>query len=414
MKKILIISQNYYPEIGSAANRIKNMYVELTKRGYEVTILTSNPSYPNRNIYKDPQFWEQESLEKDVIRIHTKARKYSHSIFNRLLLYLEMTLKFILSIRKIDGKYDYVIATTPAIFIGVAGLVAKRKFKVPLILDIRDLWPDSLIGVGVFAFKPFIKIASLLETKLYHDADHILINSEKFKPHIISKGINADKISFLPNSLTESELFYQSSSLAQNKKELTVIYTGNIGLAQDLNLLIDVAVKMIDKSGINFKIIGYGFRNKELRELISKKQLKNVQFIKPKSKTETIKAIDEADIAFLSLTNHEVFNTVLPGKIMDYMCMRKPIIGAISGYAAEIVEKAQCGYVSRERKVDEICSYILKLADNNELRSLLGENGYKYAFENLRWKTNIPVLTEIMEKEYVEECMHVRMEPLHK
>lgn len=81
MKKILMITQNFYPEIGSAANRMKNIYLELEKKGYEVTVLTSDPSYPNRNLYKDPSYWGNGDIEKDTIRIHPKMRKYTRNLF---------------------------------------------------------------------------------------------------------------------------------------------------------------------------------------------------------------------------------------------------------------------------------------------------------------------------------------------
>lgn len=414
MKRILIISQNYYPEIGSAANRMKNIYSELKEIGYEVTVLTTDPSYPNRNLYRDTQFWQDYTLEENVIRIKVRTRRYSHNLFNRLLLHIEMAYKFVREIRKLKEDHDFVFATTPSIFAGLAGLYAKQKLKIPLILDVRDLWPNSLLGVGVFTFKPIILLAKMLEKKLYNDSKHILINSEGFLEHLKLKGIDVKKISYMPNSLTEKELNEFSISNTENSDEITIIYAGNIGLAQDLEKLLDVADRMKEYSHIRFKIIGYGFKNREIKQRVVDTQLTNVELVDPQNRTESIRAIRTADIAFVSLVAQDVFDTVLPGKIIDYMSMGKPIVGAVSGYSADIIKRACCGYVSPHRQVDELYNHIISLVQNKNLRKQLGENGHKFACQHYRWKKNITVLTNVLEKVYEKESMHVRMEPLYK
>ncbi len=106
MKKILMVTQNFYPEIGSASNRMK-IYLELNERGYDVKILTSDPSYPNRNLYKDSSYWYDEN-RKDIVRIHPKTRKYTRNLFRRLILYIEVAFRLILAICKDKEKYDYI------------------------------------------------------------------------------------------------------------------------------------------------------------------------------------------------------------------------------------------------------------------------------------------------------------------
>lgn len=123
----------------------------------------------------------------------------------------------------------------------------------------------------------------------------------------------------------------------------------------------------------------------------------------------------KAHIAYVSLVDEKVFQTVLPGKIIDYMCMKKPIVGDVSGYAEKVINEAQCGLISHDRTVKELGEHILKLAENEILRKKIGDNGHKFAFQYLRWKNNIKVLTSLMEeKDATEESVYVRMEPLHK
>ncbi|WP_131101174.1 glycosyltransferase family 4 protein [Bacillus sp. SYJ] len=413
MKKILMITQNFYPEIGSASNRMKNIYLELNERGYDVKILTSDPSYPNRNLYKDSSYWYDENIEKDIVRIHPKTRKYTRNLFRRLMLYIEVAFRLILAIYKDKEKYDYIFVSTPSIFIPVAGMFAKRKMKAKLIVDVRDLWPESLIGIGFFNKNWILKFAYKLEYKIYHAADNIIINSKGFYSYISSIGIAPNRISFMPNSLTEKEL--STVPKKNTSDQLTVIYTGNIGLAQDIEKLILIAEHLKEYKNISFKIIGYGYQKRELGESIEAKQLPNIQLIDPKNREDTLAEIFNADIAYVSLVEKDVFKKVLPGKVMDYMSMRKPIVADVAGYAKEVIEEAQCGFVTEDRTAAELGAYIIKLAQDKQLRNRLGENGYQYAFRTLRWKTNIETLLKILEeRDVTEESVHVCMESLHK
>lgn len=258
-----------------------------------------------------------------------------------------------------------------------------------------------------------LKFAYKLEYKIYHAADNIIINSKGFYSYISSTGIAPNRISFMPNSLTEKEL---STVPKKNiSDQLTVIYTGNIGLAQDIEKLILIAEHLKEYKNISFKIIGYGYQKKELGESIEAKQLPNMQLIEPKNREDTLAEIVDADIAYVSLVEKDVFKKVLPRKVMDYMSMRKPIVADVAGYAKEVIEDAQCGFVTEDRTVAELSDYIIKLAQDKQLRNRLGENGYQYAFRTLRWKTNIETLLKILEeRDVTEESVHVCMESLHK
>lgn len=414
MKRILIITQNYYPEIGSAANRMTNIVSELRLSGHHVTVLTTDPSYPNRNMYKDSKYWNKKNGNHEVIRVGIRARRYTHNIFNRLLLYAEMNYKFQRELKRLKPVgYDFVLATTPAIFVGLAGIAAKKKLKCPFILDIRDIWSDSIKGIGLSAVKPFASIAYLIEKKMYRDSDHIIVNSEGFVPDLLDRGVSKDKVSFMPNSLSDSEFLPQSDEVADDNS-FTVVYSGNIGLAQDLDILLDIAQHLQMNSDIKFKIIGYGYRCEELKKKIEDLKLDNVQILKAASKVETMKIIKAAHVAFVSLTDNKVFEKVLPGKIIDYMSAGKPIIGSVGGYAANTIKAAECGFVADKSSSDELVNYILQLKSNSNLRLQLGNNGLRYAEKNFKWSRNIQVLTEVLEKKYEQESMHVRLEPLYK
>jgi glycosyltransferase involved in cell wall biosynthesis len=397
-KRVLLISQHFYPEIGSAANRMKNIYIELRELGYKVDVLTLVPRYPNQEMYKDEKYWNEPVNEDDVIRIDPSIKNHNGSMIKRLFLYLQVMLGFIMEILRLPKHYDVIFVTSPPIFVGAAGLIAKWKLKTKFILDIRDLWPESLIGVGVLNNKLILKGSYAFEKFLYKQADKIVVNSKSFITYMSSKGVNPQKITFIPNSLTEEELMFNPIELKeQNQEKISVLYTGNLGLAQDLNKLLAVAEQMKNVKNVQFKILGYGKNVEQVNEYIEQKNLLNVELLSARNRKDTLLQIQQADIAYVSLVESDVFKTVLPGKIIDYMCMKKPIIADVSGYAEEIIKSADCGFVLNQNSNEEMIEIIDTLKDQPMLREKLGEQGYQYAFNNLRWKTNITKLVTLME-----------------
>lgn len=394
-KKILMITQHFYPEIGSAANRMKNIYIEMTNLGYEIDVLTLKPRYPNQEMYKDSKYWNEPINEENITRIDPAIKNHNGSMIKRLFLYLLVMFGFISEIMKLRKEYGAVFVTSPPIFVGAAGLIAKWKLKAKLILDIRDLWPESIVGVGVLKNKLILSSAFAFEKYLYKRANRIIVNSKSFITYISSKGINTQKISFIPNSLTEEEL--NLKPLERSDERFTITYTGNLGLAQDLNKLLAVAEAMKDEHNLIFKILGYGKNVEQVSQYIKLKDLHNVELLSARNRNETFLEVSKADIAYVSLVESDVFKTVLPGKIIDYMCMKKPIIADVSGYAEEIIKSAKCGFVLEKDSIEEMIDAIKTFKEQPLLRKELGENGYQYAFTHLRWKTNISKLVEVME-----------------
>ncbi|MGN1401792.1 MAG: glycosyltransferase family 4 protein [Bacillus sp. (in: firmicutes)] len=394
-KRILMISQNFYPELGSAGNRMKNIYQLLRQRGYDVTVLTTEPSYPNRHIYEDDCFWTEEELNDNdrIHRVRVSNRKYSFSMLNRLLFYLEFTIRMLWAVVKDRNKYDAVFATSPAIFIGFVGMFAKLRFRTKLILDIRDLWPESLNGVGVFNHPIILKSFYMLEILLYKSANHIIVNSEGFIGHIKTKGkVDGSKILYLPNA---ARLFELPIGKTENDT-FRVIYTGNVGLAQDVSFLKEFSLKM-NRQQIPLNIVGYGVKKNELVEFVKEKQLENVRFLHPVKRSECLDMNARHEVGILSLNSNSVFDTVLPGKLIDYMISGLPVVGAVSGNAKRIIEKHHTGFVSEKRNVDEIIDYINNLKENSLLRREMARNSMKLIKQEFLWESNIHSLFDVIE-----------------
>lgn len=393
MKKVLIISQNFYPEIGSAGNRIKNIYLLLRQRGGDVKVLTTEPTYPNRKIYEDNKFWDNDELNDDqnIFRIKVTNTKYSRSLINRLIYYLEVAIKMVRYIIKNKGEFSNIIVTSPPIFIGIVGLFAKKYYNAKLILDIRDLWPESLKGVGVFNSPIIIRFFRVIERVMYSKANEIIVNSKGFIPYISSKlKPGVAKITYIPNGATKEEIGSNNNSTFQ------VIYAGNIGLAQDDSILKQLA-KELYRRKIGLTIIGYGLRKDSLIEYCKEYNLTNVTFLTPTTREESLKITSEHQVGIVSLEDKDVFKTVLPGKIIDYMTCGIPIVGSVSGIAREVILGEQVGFVSESNDVKELVYYIDTLKGNSLLREEMSRNGNRYVRKEFLWETNIDSLIDILE-----------------
>ncbi|MGL5352196.1 MAG: glycosyltransferase family 4 protein, partial [Clostridium sp.] len=306
--KVLIITEVFFPEIGSGANRINNIVILLKKKGYSVDVLTSNPSYPNSEMYEDESFWDEakkESIYKDsnIFRVKSSKVKKSENFFNRLYIYIVFLFNCILKLFKIQGKYNIVISTTPSIFNGVVGILAKYRLRAKYILDIRDLWPECLKNVGVFRkSKIALKLAYMLEKIILKFPDALIINSNGFRPYLEKSGFKRPII-FVPNSLTENELldYRKMEENADKHKDFVVVYTGMIGLPQNIRTIVKVANQLRMYKDIKFKIIGTGIQKGKVLELIKHYGISNVTLYDPMPKIDVIKEVSKCSVAIAHL-----------------------------------------------------------------------------------------------------------------
>lgn len=398
-----MVCQNYYPEIGSAGNRMQNITHLMQERGYKVEVITAAPSYPNFNLYKGDRFWNDKELngKQFIKRLITKKHKHASSKWSQFALLFDQMIKGAATVRQLNNRPDVVFATTPSFFMAFVGVYAKRKYGVPLILDVRSLWPESLKGAGVFKRDWMLAPAFWFEKRLYKAADEIIINSEGFRSYLRQRGVPNEMIHYMPNSIRESERNLKRTIPEDNRME--ILYAGNMGLAQDVSLLLDLAERFRDEPRVHFKLIGYGYRKSELKETIKARGFKNFLFLEAMPRSETFQAIKNADVAFVSLVDQGAFDTVIPGQLIDYMAVGKPVVAAVSGHAANVIEAAEVGYVSRKRDLNEIELMLRKLLERPELREKYGVNGIRYVLENLCWEKNIQVLEDVVKKVMMDE-----------
>ncbi|WP_244169953.1 MULTISPECIES: glycosyltransferase family 4 protein [Listeria] len=393
MKKILVITQNFPPEIGSAANRMRGICHYLNDVA-NVTVWTTEPHYPQKELYKQKDFWQDAPKGLKIERIQTKSKRFEKNFFRRLLLYVEVLFRFYKMILAEKETYDVVFVTSPPLSIPLIGLLAKRKFKAKFVVDIRDLWPETLSALKGISPKIIRYLNYRVERLIYWKADKLIVNSEGFTEYIQKIIKDKEKIHFLPNGLTSSELALVPTFSRLEK--VTVVYTGNMGIAQDIESLFRLAEDFQENRNVRFLLIGYGKHYTEIRQKVLDKGLENIVIKPPESRRKVWERLQNADIAYIGLKEHPIFETVIPGKLIDYMGASLPIIGITSGYSKKIIEKAEAGLVFNKNDYANMKNNLTQLIEDAHLRQYYGRNGNEYAQQNFNWQVNKNLLYKII------------------
>ena len=388
--KILLITQNFYPEIGSGANRLKNLYKYLSKN-HKVEVLTTHPSYPNAKMYEEDKYWNDTEISqsRDIMRLKMRMDKQSKSMFLRLLYYFELSYKVWVYVKEYQHLYDCIYVTSPNIFIPWAAFFQKRNRSVKRILEVRDLWPDSVKYVEKLNINLFFPILKLMEKLLYKASDKIVINNEGFRKYI-KEMVRNKEILYLPNAFTEEEVAFEELG-----KNFRVIYTGNIGFAQSYEKLQELATRL-EAEKIDFKIIGYGMNAHLFKSYIDFNDFKYVTFEEEKTREECLVDIRQSNIQLSILKDSEVFLNVLPGKVIDGIASGVPIVTNLGGFTGELVNGNKVGYAKEGATTDELVSAILKIKEDRALELTLRKNSRKLLETDFLWEINVNKLENFL------------------
>ena len=283
------------------------------------------------------------------------------------------------------------MVTSPPLFTAITALIISFFKKLPIVFEVRDLWPESAIDTGLLKNKILIKLSYLFEAYIYKKAKLINVLTPAFKSKLIEKGVKEEKIIFIPNAADFSlvEKFQTGIFDPQEYKrslgledKFVITYIGVHGLANHLIQLIDAAV-LLEETKIVFQLIGSGPQKEMLKAEAKKRNLKNVIFRDSVPKAEVFKYILASDVGASVLKNAEVFKTIYSNKTFDYMACKKPVLLAIDGVSRSLIKEANCGiYVQPENpfliaeKAKELCN----LPEDTLVQ--IGENGFKFAKKN--------------------------------
>ncbi|WP_018394770.1 glycosyltransferase family 4 protein [Bacillus sp. 37MA] len=389
--KILVLHQYFLGKDDPGGSRFNQFVKYWEEMGHEITVVAGTVHYATgqkEDKYKGKWIVKEQYSDKTTLYRTYVSEAYNKSFLGRLWGYFSFTLSSLSAIIFKVKKHDVMIVTSPPLFVGITGILAKFFKRMPMVFEIRDLWPESAIDTGVLTNKLIINIAYLVERLSYKYADKINVLTPAFKQALIEKkDIDEKKIIFIPNG-ADLDIFQPGprDNWVRDqyglKDKFVITYMGAHGVANHLDSLIDVAKECQDYEDIVFMLIGDGMQKKGLVERVTQEGLKNVLFVDSQPKQKIPDFCNASDICTAVLKKVDTFKTVYPNKVFDYMSCAKPILLGIDGVARELVEESGSGYYVDPENPVEFKEKILALYHDNQLQKQLGENGLKFVREN--------------------------------
>ena len=387
--RILFLSHYFPPEVNAPASRTYEHCKQWVQDGHEVTVVTCAPNHPRGTVYegyRNKLLHREEMHGIQVIRIWTYVTA-NEGFLKRTLNYLSYMAAAVL-VAPFLSNFDLILSTSPQFFNGLAGYLVSRLKRIPWILEIRDLWPESIVAVGAITNRPIIRLLEGLELFAYRKADHLVVVTDSFKAHMLTRGIPAEKVTVIKNGVDFSlyKKTLQGSSELSCKLGLegkfVASYVGTHGMAHHLETVLDAARELTEWKNIVFLLIGDGAERSRLVTIRDEMKLSNVIMLDQQPKEMMPELWSLSSVSLVLLKRSDLFKTVIPSKIFESMAMEKPVILGVEGESAELVMSAGGGICIEPESARDLASQVLKLSRDPAICQELGVSGRRYVLEH--------------------------------
>jgi UDP-N-acetylmuramyl pentapeptide phosphotransferase/UDP-N-acetylglucosamine-1-phosphate transferase/glycosyltransferase involved in cell wall biosynthesis len=383
---ILFFSHYFPPEGNAPASRVHALCRHWLRSGQHVRVVTCAPNVPDGRVYEGYRnaLWQRQAVDGiDTVRVWTYLaanQGTTRRILNFLSYMLSATLAGLFARRP-----DVIIATSPQFFCGWAGALVSWLRGVPFILEIRDLWPESIVTVGAMRNRHLVRALEWLELRLYAAATHIVTVGDGYREQLCRKGVPAAKISVISNGVDQDAFSPRPADAALRQRwqldgRFVCAYVGTIGMASGLDVVLRAARRLAarQRTDIHFLIVGDGAVRAELAAEAAQQGLTNVTFTGRLDKGLIPSTLASVDVCLVHLKKRDLFTTVMPSKIFEAAAMAKPIILGVEGHAAALVRRAGCGICIEPENDTELATALEGLADDPARAAALGTTGRDY------------------------------------
>lgn len=345
--KILFLTDNFPPESNAPASRTYEHCVEWVKMGAEVTVITCTPNFPEGKIfpgYKNKLYQTEVMDGIRVIRVWTYITP-NRGLLKRILDYLSFCVMGFLA--SFFVKTDLIIATSPQLFTALAGYGASLFKGKPWIMEIRDLWPESIKAVEAMRESFILKMIDQLVMFLYRKATRVVVVTDSFKPRIAACGVEDHKIHVIKNGvkLDQFKPVPKDQGLLDQlglNGKFVLAYIGTHGMAHKLDFILDCA-QLVKDPDIHFLFVGAGAMKSRLKQQAEDLSLSNVTLLDAIPKNEVAGYISIADVSLINLRKSPTFTKVIPSKMFENAAMARPILLGVAGEAQSILENYGAG-----------------------------------------------------------------------
>lgn len=351
----------------------------LASKGHRVTVIASPVSYLTGTKSGNAPSNLSSSPGVHILRAYTYSALHK-SFFHRLLAFFSFAFSSFFAGLGVQ-EVDVVWGTSPPIFQGWTAWLLARLKGASFLFEVRDLWPDFAIAVGVLKNPILITLSRWLERFLYRHADLMVVNSPGYMQPVSARG--ARRVELIPNG-SDPEMFdpldtgnaFRTAHRLQNK--FVVLYAGAHGISNDLEVVLQAARLLAHRLDIHFVLLGDGKEKPNLQARAHEWGVKNVTFLPPVPKNEMRAALAGADACLAILKPLEEYKTTYPNKVFDYMAAGRPIILAIDGVIREVVQAAGAGLFCRPGDPQALAGAVLELASNRDAALQMGLAGRAY------------------------------------
>jgi glycosyltransferase involved in cell wall biosynthesis len=386
-RSFLLIHQAFAGTDDPGGTRHFELGRRVARSGHRFTVIASDINYTSgqRVTPRAALFTPQEHEGIRIVRAYTLSRLHKSFVWRVVTFFSFMATSFAAALR--SGPVDLVIGTTPPIFQAATAWAVAALRRKPYLLEVRDLWPQFAVDMGVLKNRVLIAMSRWLEGFLYRHSSHILVNSPAYRDYIAAKGIPREKISLVANGVDASLFDPESSgegfrSAIDARDRFVITYAGAMGLANDLGTVLEAASLLRGREDILFALVGDGKERPALQAEMKRLQLGNVVFAGPFPKSGMAQVLAGSDACLAILKNIAMFATTYPNKVFDYMAAGRPTLLAIDGVIRDVVDAAGAGIAVPPGDPEALAQAAVRLADDRPSSRQMGRRGRVYVAQH--------------------------------
>ena len=370
--RILFLTDNFPPETNAPATRTYEHCLKWIDMGYKVTVITCFPNFPKGKVFEGytNKLYQKENIDGiTVIRVWSYITE-NNGFVKRIIDYISYAVTSFLF--GLFVKTDLIIATSPQFFTAISGSMLSVFKRTPWVMEVRDLWPDSIAAVGSMnkSSKPF-KVLKKIEHHLYLSASKIVVVTDSFKKYIIKEHqIKPEKVGVFKNGVIINnfkkpelnDVIALKESLGL-KNKIIISYLGTHGLAHGLKFILE-SISKISNPDLHFLFIGDGAEKENLIKYSKTLHLKNFTFLESVTKSEIPLYIEISDYSLVNLKKSDEFKNVIPSKIFENIAMYKPILLGVEGESKKLIDDYEVGVCFEPENIE---SFLNALCDIQKL-----------------------------------------------
>ncbi len=405
---IAIVGINYFPELTGIPVYTTGMAEYLVQKGFDVIVYTAFPYYPdwlkhegNRGKYFKKEVINNVKLRRSYVYIPNPVTTLKR-IIHELSFVLSSAVNYLMGPRA-----DLTIVVSPPLFIGLPVLLLARLKCSRVLFHVQDLQPDAAIELGMLKDRVFAGILRKIEKAIYDLADSISTISSGMLERILKKGVDREKSFLLRNWGNDDVVFPQGKDTDYRLRyslngKFVVLYAGNFGVKQGLDVVVQAAEKLRHRSDIQFLMAGNGAVKTQLVQYVNFKGLSNITFLPPQPFERLSNLLATADVSIVP-QRKEAKNIVLPSKLLNIMASARPVIATAEADSelGRVIDNANCGLLVEPENADELAKAVIYLKDHPEEADAFGTNGRGYMVKHL---TKKQILDGFVQK--IDELMY--------